>query len=84
MPVKKKNGQYVPCDWCGDLPRHTHKYTYTHTNIYNDPPTHSFCTKSCLEDFVFQRERQIITSFTNLNNDLFIYTQFDYKNVRYK
>lgn len=84
MPVKRKNGKYVECDWCGEFPRDTHRHTYTHTNIFNDPPVKYFCTKKCLERWVFQTIPEIITSFSNLNESLFIYTKFDYKNVRYK
>lgn len=77
MPVKRKNGKYCKCDWCNQLPEN-HK-TYVHTNIYNTPKQHFFCSKSCLDSWVFQDLNRIITNFSNMNKQQYINTQFIYK-----
>lgn len=85
MPVKKKIGPNVKCDWCESHPKgltDKDKKTFVHTNIHNDPPKHFFCTKSCLDSWVFQDNHRIITNFSNMNKQLFIKHGFIYKNAR--
>ena len=77
MPTKRKNGIYTECHWCGQFPRETHKHTYTHTNIYNNPPMKYFCSKKCLYLWVFRDNHTIFRSFSNINEHNFIYTKFD-------
>lgn len=85
MTVKKRRGKYCKCDWCGQLPPWNQKHSYTHTNIYRDPPTLYFCTKACLEAWVFQDSHRKIISFSNMNAHNYLNTQLIYKkNVRTK
>lgn len=84
MPAKKKNGKYTKCYWCGRLPKEHYKHTYKHTNIYADPPEKFFCSKKCLDAWVFRENHRIILSFTNLNQQLYLNNSILYKNVRTK
>lgn len=77
MPVKKKNGKYCKCFWCDKFPPRGCKHTYTHININHDPPIKNFCTKKCLDLWVFRENHRKIIGFSNLNEQLFIYTKFN-------